>query len=198
MGDIIMKIARINKEDSVLVAIDFQEKLMPVMFDAKALGQNMSKLITGCRHMGVPILVTQQYTRGLGATVVKLSDALINALDENGEKDVFEPIEKTSFSAMGEPEFVKALEASGKKTVIMTGIEAHICVQQTVLDLLEADYQVFIVSDAVDSRTKANKKAAVRRMVQSGAIETTYEAVLFELVGGAKQPGFKQISAIVK
>jgi len=99
---------------------------------------------------------------------------------------------------MGEPEFVKALEASGKKTVIMTGIEAHICVQQTVLDLLEADYQVFIVSDAVDSRTKANKKAAVRRMVQSGAIETTYEAVLFELVGGAKQPGFKQISAIVK
>lgn len=193
-----MKIARINKEDSVLVAIDFQEKLMPVMFDAKALEQTMSKLITGCRHMGVPILVTQQYTRGLGATIVKLSDALINALDENGEKDVFEPIEKTSFSAMGEPEFVKALEASGKKTVIMTGIEAHICVQQTVLDLLEADYQVFIVSDAVDSRTKANKKAAVRRMVQSGAIETTYEAVLFELVGGAKQPGFKQISAIVK
>lgn len=198
MGDIIMKVTRIYKEDSVLVAIDFQEKLMPVMDNAKALEHTMSKLITGCRHMGVPILVTQQYTKGLGATIENLSSVLTDALGENSGKAVFEPIEKTSFSAMGEPEFVKALEASGKKTVIMAGIEAHICVQQTVLDLLEADYQVFIVSDAVDSRTKANKKAAVRRMVQSGAIETTYEAVLFELVGGAKQPGFKQISAIVK
>ncbi|WP_245156617.1 hydrolase [Clostridium aminobutyricum] len=193
-----MNVLRIRKEDSVLVAIDFQEKLMPVMHDAKKLEQTMGKLIKGCRHIGVPVLVTQQYTKGLGATIEKLSDALTQALDENSEKAVFEPIEKTSFSAMGEPEFVKALEASGKKTVIMTGIEAHICVQQTTLDLLEAGYQVFLVEDAVESRSKADKKTALRRMAQSGAIETTYEAVLFELVGGAKQPGFKQISAIVK
>lgn len=193
-----MKVLKIKKEDAVLVAIDFQQKLMPVMKNADELERTMEKLIKGCRHVGVPILVTQQYTKGLGATVEPLINALEAPLDENIGEAEFAPIEKTTFSAMGEPEFVKALEATGKKTVIITGIEAHICVQQTTLDLLEACYNVFLVNDAVASRSNMDKKYAVRRMSDAGAIGTTYESVLFELVGGAKQPGFKQISAIVK
>jgi nicotinamidase-related amidase len=198
MGDIKMKVLKIKKEDTVLVAIDFQERLMPVMKNAEELEQTMEKLIKGCRYVGVPILVTQQYTKGLGSTIETLTHALEAPLDENVGEAEFAPIEKTTFSAMGEPNFVKALEATGKKTVIMTGIEAHICVQQTTLDLIEAGYNVFIVNNAVASRNNNDKKYAVRRMTEAGAIGTTYESVLFELVGGAKEPGFKQISAIVK
>lgn len=184
-----MKNLKINKEDAVLVAIDFQERLMPAMKNSKELCEKMVKLTKGCMIMGLPILTTQQYTKGLGETVPEIKEAM-------GDK--FSPIEKTSFSAMGEPEFVKALEGTGKRTVILTGIEAHVCVQLTALDLLEAGYQVFLVMDAVASRDNNDKKYAQRRISDSGAMGTTYEAVLFELVGGAREEGFKQISAIVK
>lgn len=184
-----MKNLKINREDAVLVAIDFQERLMPAMKNNKELEEKMVKLTKGCRVMGLPILTTQQYTKGLGETVAEIKEAM---------GDQFCPIEKTSFSAMGEPEFVKALEATGKKTVILTGIEAHVCVQQTGLDLLESGYRVFLVTDAVASRDNNDKKYAQRRISDAGATGTTYEAVLFELVGGAREEGFKQISAIVK
>src|SRR5665648_933389 len=91
-----------------------------------------------------------------------------------------------------------AMKNSGKRTVLLTGIEAHVCVQQTALDLLEEGYQVFLVNDAVSSRDNTDKKYAQRRICEAGAVGTTYEAVLFELLGGAKEDGFKQISGIVK
>lgn len=180
---------KIRKEDAILVAIDFQEKLMPAMKNNQEIEEKMVKLTQGFMVLGLPILVTQQYTKGLGETVESIKTAM-------GEK--FKPIEKTSFSAMGEPEFVKALETAGRKTVVLTGVEAHVCVQQTALDLIEAGYKVFLVNDAVSSRDNADKKYAQRRMSEAGAVGTTYEAVLFELVGGAREDGFKQISAIVK
>lgn len=162
---------------------------MPAMKNHEELEEKMVKLVKGCMVVDLPILTTQQYTKGLGKTVDPIAEAM---------EDKFLPIEKTSFSAYGEPEFVKALEETGRKTVILTGIEAHVCVQQTALDLIEAGYQVFLVANAISSRDNTDKKYAQRRMSEAGAVGTTYEAVLFELVGGAKEDGFKQISAIVK
>ena len=184
-----MKKLKIDKRDAILVAIDFQERIMPAMKNNKELEEKMVKLTTGCMELGIPSVITQQYTKGLGMTIPSLQEAF---------GDTFRPIEKTSFSAMGEETFVNALSVSGKRTVILTGIEAHVCVQQTALDLIEAGYDVFLVVDAIASRDNNDKKYAQRRISEAGAVCTTYESVLFELVGGAREEGFKQISAIVK
>lgn len=178
----------IKKEDAVLAVIDFQTKLMPAMADMKNLEETAEKLIKGIVILDIPVLVTQQYTKGLGTTTEKIGNAL-------GE---YTPIEKNTFSAMGTPEFVKELEKTGKKSVILIGIEAHICVQQTALQLLEAGYQVYVIEDCIDSRKVSDRLCSQQRMAAAGAVITTYEAVLYELMGGAKAEGFKAISAIVK
>ncbi len=178
----------VNKEDAVLVLIDFQERLMPAMHNKEELEKTVEKLIKGCKILGVPAIVTQQYTKGLGPTIPSLHEAL-------GD---YNPIEKTSFSAMGEPEFEKELKELGRKSVILTGIESHVCVQQTALDLIDKGYDVFLVVDCVSSRSSNDMKYALKRMAGLGAIVTTYEAVLFELLKGAREEGFKQISALVK
>lgn len=180
---------KMKKEDAVLVLVDFQERLMPVMKGQDELEAAVIKLIKGCRVLGVPMLVTEQYPKGLGRTVPAIRDAL-------GDDPA--PIEKTSFSCMGEPNFQEALKNTGKKTVILAGIETHVCVQQTVLDLLESNYEVYVINDGVSSRSNNDKKYAQRRMGDAGAVGTTCEAALFELLGGAREPGFKEISALVK
>ncbi len=183
-----MKPIKLIKEEAVLVLIDFQERIMSAMKDRDDLEEAVIKLVKGCRILGVPILVIQQYTKGLGPTIPGIHNAL-------GE---YEPIEKNAFSAMGEPAFVEKLKESGRKTVILTGIEAHVCVLQTALDLLEAGYRVFLANDCVGSRKGGDRKTALARMTTSGAVEATYESVLFELLKGARQEGFKDISILVK
>jgi nicotinamidase-related amidase len=179
---------RIKREDTVLVMVDFQEKLFPVMKGQDELEENIIKLVRGIRILDVPILVTQQYTKGLGETVEPIAEAL-------GE---FYPIEKTDFSAAAELGFLEALNASEKTTILLCGIEAHICVTQTALTLLELGYDVFLLEDGVSSRTKVDKKNAIARMVQAGARPVTVEGALFELLQTAKAPEFKEISRIVK
>lgn len=183
-----MKTLKIKKEDAVLVLIDFQERIMPVMKNKEELEAVALKLTKGCSVLGIPILVTQQYTKGLGSTIPSIHEAL----------EDYTPIEKTSFSAMGEPAFVEALKQTERNTVILAGIETHVCVQQTALDLLEMGYAVFLINDCVASRSNHDKKYAQRRMSETGAVGTTCEAVLFELCGGSREPGFKEISALVK
>lgn len=178
----------INRNDTVLIAIDFQEKLMPAMADPAALEAVVVKLAEGAKVLEIPVIVTQQYTKGLGPTVPSIAEAL-------GD---FEPIDKITFSAMGQPEFVQALENSGRKTVILIGIEAHICVQQTALELLEQGYRVYVVRDCIASRKESDSLCSQQRMAGAGAVITTYESVLYELMRGAKADGFKAVSAIVK
>lgn len=192
------KVQRVRKEDAVLVGIDFQERLMPAMKDSEGLEASIVKLIKGCRILGVPVIMTQQYTRGLGPTVKAIASALTEPIGEELGSVEFYPVEKTSFSAMGEPAFVETLEKLGRKTVIIAGIEAHVCVQQTVIDLLDKGYTVFIANDCISSRSNNDKKYAQRRMGDAGAVGTTFESILFELLGGSKEQGFKQISALVK
>lgn len=178
----------IDRNDAVLAAIDFQTKLMPAMADREKLEEAAVKLIKGLGALKVPAIVTQQYTKGLGPTVSPIAEAL-------GD---YEPIEKTTFSAMEEPDFVKALEQSGKKTVILIGIEAHICVQQTALQLMDRGYSVYVIQDCIASRKESDNLCSQQRMAAAGAVITTYESILYELLKGAKAEGFKAISAIVK
>jgi nicotinamidase-related amidase len=195
---------RLKRSETVLALIDFQERLIPAMCEGEALSLRAARLIRGCRVLGIPILATQQYTRGLGETVGAIAAALTDELpaDKNGAGAVpaaaFVPIEKTRFSAMGEPEFERGLRASGRKSVLVCGVEAHVCVLQTVLDLLAEGFDAFFVSDLISSRRRGDAEAAFRRMAAAGAVETTYESVLFELLEGAGESGFKQISGLVK
>lgn len=195
MGNQVLKL---KKEDAVLVGIDFQERLMPAMKGNDELEEAAVKLVKGCRILGVPAVMTQQYTKGLGPTIPAIAAALTEPIGEDIAAAEFQPVEKTSFSAMGEPVFVETLEKLGRKTVIIAGIEAHVCVQQTVIDLLEKGYTVFVANDCISSRSNTDKKYAQRRMGEAGAVGTTFESILFELLGGAKESGFKQISALVK
>lgn len=186
-----MNIPRIRRDEAVLVAIDFQEKLVPAMENAEKLTAAMVKLVSGLRVLGVPYIVTQQYTKGLGDTIPEIREAL-------GD---FEPVDKKTFSACVNEEFAEKLVAyasAGRKTIILAGIETHICVEQTALDLLQQGYDVFVVGDCVDSRASENRELSLRRLEQAGAIITCGESVLYELLGSAGAPEFKAISAIVK
>lgn len=179
---------RLHREDAILVVVDYQERLMPAMKNRDDIEEAAIKLIKGCRILEIPVLVTQQYTKGLGPTVEPIREAL----------GAFSPIEKTAFSVMGAPAFAAALAATGRKSVILAGIEAHVCVLQSALDLLEAGYHVFLAIDTVSSRSNTDKKYAQRRISDAGAVGSTVESLLFELLVDARAPGFKEISALVK
>jgi nicotinamidase-related amidase len=188
----------IKKEDAVLVAIDFQVKLMANMHNKEKVEDTISRLVRGLRLFEIPILVTQQYTKGIGPTTPDITAALTEKLSDAISETSFVPVEKKTFSAMKEPAFVQALEETGKKTVLLAGMESHICVLQTAMDLIEAGYSVFGVVDCMASRTQENKDLAQVRMTQAGVTITSYEAVLFELANDSNNPNFKQIASIVK
>ena len=140
------------------------------------------------KALEIPHIVTQQYTKGIGETIPSIAEAV----------GPFEPVDKTSFSCLGNEEFVKLLEASGKKTAVVCGIEAHICLQQTVLQLLERGFKVYVPADCVSSRSLLDREMSLSRMAAAGAVLTSYEAVLYELLRDAKDPAFRQVSKIVK
>ena len=188
----------IKKEDAVLVAIDFQVKLMANMHGKEKVEDTVCRLVKGLRLFEIPIIVTQQYTKGIGSTTSAITEALTEKLSDTVFETSLKPIEKTTFSAMKEPAFAKALVETGKRTVILTGMESHICVLQTAMDLIETGFKVFGVVDCMASRTTENKELAQVRMTQAGVTITSYEAVLFELAECSHDPNSKQIAAIVK
>lgn len=179
---------RVNPQETIAILIDFQEKLMPVMDQKEALLQKTVTFANGLNELEIPYVVSQQYTRGLGETVVELKDAI-------GEGTY---LKKNTFSCMGCDEIKDWVVAQGKKNVLISGIEAHICVMQTVIDLLEMGYNVFVVADCVGSRTQFDKETGLERMKSEGAKLATCESMLFELTVGAKNPHFKAISKLVK
>ncbi|MDR3304810.1 MAG: hydrolase [Clostridiales Family XIII bacterium] len=183
-----MKLGRIRREDAVLVVVDLQERLVPAMSDGGAAGR-AALLIRGCEVLGVPFLATQQYTKGLGDTVSEVREAAVS----------FHYIEKSAFSVMGDAAFAEALKKSGRKTVLLCGAEAHVCVLQSALDMIEEGYAVFLAADAISSRKKRDEDAAVRRMVCAGAVPVTAESALFELLDNdSRSDTFKAISKLVK
>lgn len=129
--------SKLNLDEAILVVVDFQEKILPAMNNKEEVEDKTAKLIRGCRILGVPIIATQQYTKGLGETVSSIKEALTAPIDEDIPAVEFKHVEKNTFSCMDEPNFREALIKSGREQVIVCGIESHVCVQQTALDMYE-------------------------------------------------------------
>ncbi len=179
---------RINPAHVTALVVDMQERLFPHIHEHDALAMRCAMLIRGLRILDVPIIVTQQYTKGLGATISPIVDAL-------GD---FEPHEKMSFSCTGNPDVEAMLLSPQGYHVIVLGIETHVCVLQTVLDIHAQGRIAVVVEDCVSSRSANDKRIAIERMRSVGAVVTTAESLLFELMVRADHAQFKQISSLVK
>jgi len=179
---------QIKKENSLLLFIDVQEKLFPHINKNVELEKKLNQLVEGMQVLEVPILVTEQYTKGLGKTISSISEQL---------NDNVLRLEKMTFSCMQNAEIAAAIEQSGKRTIILAGVEAHICVLQTALDLIAEGFDVVLVFDAVGSRNEEDKSISVLRL-QGKVAFASVEAVLFELCQIAGTDQFRAISKIIK
>lgn len=178
----------LKREDTALVVVDVQGKLAQLMHNKEFLFENLQKVVKGVQAVGLPIIWVEQNPMGLGPTIPELAELLSD----------LQPISKLSFSCCGNEKFRQALEALGRKQVLVVGIETHVCVYQTTMDLLSLDYEVQVVADAVSSRTAENRQIGLERMRDAGAALTSTEMALFELLGAAKGPEFKEVLKIVK
>lgn len=175
---------------STLMVIDIQERLtsaMPKGVRDRVIEQ-VSVLLTAAECLSIPVMVTEQYPKGLGAT----EPALIDKLPPDTPM-----IEKTKFSSARVDSVAEALQQSGRKQVFLAGMETHICVLQTTLDLLKQGYEVFVIEDAVSSRAKGNQFNALQRMRLAGAVITNVESLLFEWLGDAAHPEFKTLAKLI-
>lgn len=175
--------------NTTLVVIDVQGRLAQVMSQKETLFENLQKLIKGVQVLDLPIVWNEQLPEKLGPTSPEIAELLNHST---------QPIAKASFSCCGNPPFIDALQATGRKQVLLAGIESHVCVYQTCLDLLHLGYEVQVVNDAVSSRTPENRQLGLARMQQAGATLTSVEMALFELLRVAEGPKFKEITRIVK
>ena len=170
-----------------LVVIDIQEKLAQLMYRKESLFESAQKLIKGIRVLEIPIVVTEQYPKGLGPTVPELARSLSGP-----------PLVKDSFSCAREPAVRAAIEAVGRRQAVVAGIEAHVCVLQTALDLAAAGFQVHVPHDAVCSRRPVDKKWALERMAAAGVAVSTTESALFELLERCGTDEFKAVSRMIR
>lgn len=177
----------LTQEEAILLVIDIQDRLVPAMKYGEQVIRNTNTIISFAKNLGVPIIVTEQYPKGLGKTVSDLSINLEEALT----------YEKVTFSGCTS-EVTLALKGLERKKVIITGMETHVCVFQTVRDLLASGYQVFVVGDAVCSRTKENYLNGLSLMSSMGAVVTNTETVFFDLIKEAGTPLFKELSKLIK
>jgi nicotinamidase-related amidase len=179
---------RILKEDTLGLIIDIQEKLLPHIHANESVLHLTTRLVEGFKILDIPILLTEQYPKGLGQTVMSLKESL----------DSVCPLEKITFSCCDDDNFLKNLSEIGRRNVIICGIEAHVCVLQTTIDLFAEEFQPVVVEDCVSSRNSRDKDVAIHRMRQEGAIITTSESILFELARTSGTETFKAISKLVK
>lgn len=179
----------LNIDNTALVVIDVQGKLAEIMHNKENLFANLERIIKGAQVLNIPIIWTEQVPEKLGPTLPQFSELLADSSD---------PIPKATFSCCGVSLFTDALKSLGRQQVLITGIETHVCVYQTTLDLLADGYEVQVVADAVSSRTPENRHLGLTRMKDAGAVLTGTEMALFELLRVAERPEFKQIAKIVK
>ncbi len=177
---------QLSPADTALLVIDVQEKLVPMILDGGVLVRNIAFLLDAANLIQIPMLCTEQYPRGLGSTVSPLIEKLPERLD------------KVAFSCCAVPKIVESLHREARPKVVLCGIEAHVCVLHTALDLLAHDFRVYVVADAVGSRSAIDREVALRRLEQAGAVLTTSEMCVFEWIGGAGHPQFKAVSRLVQ
>jgi len=178
----------LDEKNCCLVVVDVQGKLAQLMHDKDGLFKNIRILIQSAKILNIPILWCQQVPSALGPTVPEIAELLIGS----------QPINKSSFSCSGCEEFNDKLDQLGRKQVMLSGIETHVCVYQTSIDLLAKDYEVYVIADAVSSRTLDNKQIGLNRMAAVGVRISSTEMALFELLKSAEHPCFKQIAKLVK
>jgi isochorismate hydrolase len=178
---------RLTPQNAALVVIDVQEKLMNVMPRRAEMLASLQKLIAAARILKLPTLVTAQYVKGLGPVCAEIAEATPGIT----------PMEKMAFSCCGSEEFMRAIKKLGRQRIILCGIEAHVCIQQTAIDLMK-DYFVYVVADAIGSRHRHDHKVAVERLRDCGAVITTVESAVFELLRESGTAQFKQILPLFK
>ena len=179
---------RITKENTVGLIVDIQERLFPVMHKKEELIKNTIILIEGLQELEIPLLLTQQYSKGLGETIPEIKSKITS----------FKPIEKRAFSCCDEPYLTQKLSELKAKNIILCGIETHVCVLQTAVDLKDAGFNPIVVMDCVSSRKVENIELAKERFRFEGIMMTSMESILFELTRSSEAAGFKAISKLVK
>ena len=177
---------QMSAADAGLLVIDVQEKLMPFIRDAATMTRNIAFLIDAARMLQIPVQATEQYPRGLGPTVPDLATRLPERPD------------KVAFSSCAVPSVTESFRRGGRSKIVLAGIETHVCVLHTALDLLALDFRVYVAADAVSNRYAVDHEYALRRLERAGAVLTTAETTVFEWVGAAGTPAFKEISRLVQ
>lgn len=178
----------LDKSDAVLVIVDVQERLAAVMTQREKVVANCLRLIEGSGLLGVPLILTEQYTKGLGPTVSELRERIAR----------YDPVEKITFDCCRESSFITKLAETRKKKVILAGMETHVCVLQTALGLMNKGYSIHVAEDAVCSRTKENFRVGIEFMRNAGAVISCTETVLFQLLERAGSAEFKAVSSMIK
>ncbi len=176
-----------HRQQTALLVIDVQDRLMPVIHEREKILTNVNKLLRGAEILGLETIITEQYPKGLGSTCKEV---------EIGEGKTI--LEKVCFSCMKSESVSEQLKLTNKKTLVICGVESHICVLKTTLDALNQGYEVHVVADAVSSRTAENKQLAIERMRQAGAFIVSVEMILFMMLNEAGTDEFKAISKLIK
>jgi nicotinamidase-related amidase len=177
--------AKLDRDRAALVVVDVQEAFRRAVPDFGAVAAGAAKLVEGAKEIGIPIVVTEQYPKGLGETVPELAAHLPEGTA---------PLQKVRFSAAE----AEGFDLDGRDQALVCGIESHVCVNQTVLDLLGERVESHVASDAVGSRTAENRDLGLHKMERAGAVLTSVETALFELLRGSDAPEFKRVQALVK
>lgn len=178
----------LSAADACLLVVDIQDKLLPAVRNQDAVVANTRVLLQAAASLGVPVLASEQYPRGIGHTVAPVAELLPEGC----------LVEKLHFSCLADPGFAQRFAALGRGQAVVCGLEAHVCVLQTVEQLLSAGHEVFVVADAVSSRAEASHALALRRLEADGARIVTTEMVVFEWLGQAGTPVFRELSRLIK
>lgn len=181
---------QLDADRAMVLVVDVQEKLLPLIAECERITHSHRRLLGGAQNFELPVLATEQYPKGLGRTVEPIRAAL-----QSSKSPV---LEKPTFSAWAQAEVREELLRLDRSQVLLSGIETHVCVQQTALDLRSRDYDVFVCADAVGSRVRLDHDTALDRMRQAGVVVTTVESVLFELCRRCDTPRFKRMLDIIK
>ena len=176
----------LDRDQTVLLVVDVQDRINSVMADQSHLPR-IEVLLDACAVLGVPVVATEQYPKGLGTSVASVANRLATP-----------PVGKNTFSCAREPATRSAIAFHGRRQVAVTGIESHVCVLQTALDLLDAGYEVHVPHDAVNSRRPSDREWALHRMAGAGAVITTTESVLFELLERCGTDDFRTVAKLIK
>lgn len=179
-----------DPETAGLLVVDIQEKLWPFIHDKEDVLERTLQAIDVAGHLELPILVTEQYVKGLGPTIPEVREAL-------ERWDAYHPVEKFDFSCFGEEEFLERLFGFAVETLALVGIEGHVCVMQTALDALDRGLEVFYIAEAIGSRDKHHKKEAIERVRDAGAVIGSVEMFAFEAMRTSRHPAFKNVQKVI-